>query len=583
MWGDRGRALQRASHRCAKLRNQTRGGTLVEILIVICCVALLALGGFRLFGQQVKQTAERTADCVASLQGCDGQQGANADADAPVSSTTPLPRSTAESPAAAYEERLRSSLATLQSSFDTIARGDGRIDEDDLEAALQSSDPAIRDAAAFLLDNDSARHAVDVGAGRGDVDGEISLDDVRGLNGQLNDSSLATLLADTADGEGGRDGNVSRDDLEALAADQGAPPEIRAWAEARLAEMPQDEGCGGWTNFSCHIGNAAGWAYDQSGLDSLVDQSGLDSAAGWVDRNIYQNLPTPLRGAWDFYYGFNVLGPVRAVTGVVDGVGGLLQLGQTYGENLIDDPGGTLMATADFLTNPVAQGQFAWNLGSAIVSDYAERCPSSATEAGACGFEVALEVALAVTTGGAGNTAAHADDLRYVRYANHLDDATDTARVLNRLDDLPQRPFGWQDVNIGAGPGSRTINCTRCVIAVDSTLDGAPSSALGIMPGQQLPNARLAEALGRPPTAWQPAADRAAVEAAVGDWGHGSKGVVYVSRNDGTAHVFNVINDQGDILFVDGQTGRLADIEFNDTVNGIEIIRTNDWTLRPPP
>jgi len=47
--------------------------------------------------------------------------------------------------------------------------------------------------------------------------------------------------------------------------------------------------------------------------------------------------------------------------------------------------------------------------------------------------------------------------------------------------------------------------------------------------------------------------------------------------------VFNVINDQGDILFVDGQTGRLADIEFNDTVNGIEIIRTNDWTLRPPP
>ena len=98
-----------------------------------------------------------------------------------------------------------------------------------------------------------------------------------------------------------------------------------------------------------------------------------------------------------------------------------------------------------------------------------------------------------------------------------------------------------------------------------------------------LPFDRMAGALGRPHSAWQPAADRAAVEAAVEQWGHGSKGVVYVSRNNGPGHVFNVINDQGDVLFVDGQTGRLADIEFNDTVNGIEIIRTNDWTLRPPP
>jgi hypothetical protein len=197
----------------------------------------------------------------------------------------------------------------------------------------------------------------------------------------------------------------------------------------------------------CHASNLGEWAYDTSGLDSRVDVSGLDSAVQWVDENVYQNLPGPLQTAWDFYYGFNFLGPARLVTGLVDGVGGVLTLGDTYVNNLIDDPWGTLQATAEFATNPAAQAELAWNLGSAIVSDYAERCPSSATEAGACGFEVALEVVLAVTTGGAGNAASHADDLRYLRYLDDVDNAADAARVAENADDVADAERALDEVD----------------------------------------------------------------------------------------------------------------------------------------
>lgn len=45
--------------------------------------------------------------------------------------------------------------------------------------------------------------------------------------------------------------------------------------------------------------------------------------------------------------------------------------------------------------------------------------------------------------------------------------------------------------------------------------------------------------------------------------GVGSRGVVYVSRSDGTAHVFNVIHDRNGVVFLDGQTGRLGILEKN--------------------
>ncbi|MEJ7734820.1 MAG: toxin glutamine deamidase domain-containing protein [Polyangiaceae bacterium] len=557
------------------MRRDDRGANLVEYLIVLGCIAILALGGWSRFGASVHDKLVGQAECIATWSGCEGHpQGADP-GNGPAAGGAPEP--VESSAPATYEDVLRDSLQTLADNFSTLAGDDGRIDEDDLEDALGSSNPDVRAAAQFFLDNPSALNALDVGQGDGDIDGDISREDIAGLQESLNDASLATLLADTANGEGGRDGDVSRDDLEALLEDQGVPQSVRDWAAVRLAEMPEDEGgCSGWSDFSCHIGNAGSWAYDVSGLDSVVDHSGLDSAAAWVDENIYQNLPGPVRGLWDFYYGFQVLGPVRLVTGLVDGVGGILSLGQTYGENLIEDPWGTLTATAEFATNPQAQAEFAWNLGSAIVQDYAERCPSSATEAGACTFEVALEVALALTTGGSGNAASHTDDLRYLRYVDDVDDATDAIRIIDRIEDL--RPHGWQDVNLGGGPANtvRDLNCTRCAAAVDATLDGAPASALAIDPANVPSFEEFSRLIRRSPEAWQHASSQAAAETIVEGWGHGSKGIVVIDRADGTAHAFNVINDRGTILFLDGQTGALASF---DEVTYVRVVRTNDWAI----
>jgi hypothetical protein len=46
--------------------------------------------------------------------------------------------------------------------------------------------------------------------------------------------------------------------------------------------------------------------------------------------------------------------------------------------------------------------------------------------------------------------------------------------------------------------------------------------------------------------------------------GEGSHGMVYVFRPwDDSAHVFNVVHDEKGVVFLDGQTGRLATLEEN--------------------
>jgi Flp pilus assembly pilin Flp len=67
------------------LRRDTRGAQLVEYMVLIGLVALLAMAGFRTFGESAKAKAEAHARCVASLS-CDGSANAvtpGALADAP--------------------------------------------------------------------------------------------------------------------------------------------------------------------------------------------------------------------------------------------------------------------------------------------------------------------------------------------------------------------------------------------------------------------------------------------------------------------------------------------------------------------
>ncbi len=116
---------------------------------------------------------------------------------------------------------------------------DGHISNETLEQILAAPDaslpPDVRAAAAFLLSSDVSRQAVDVGAGRGDVDGKISREDLEGIEQQLADGvEPFELLADTANGRGGRDHHISDDDLRALVSDPGVPDAVRVRAAVQL-------------------------------------------------------------------------------------------------------------------------------------------------------------------------------------------------------------------------------------------------------------------------------------------------------------------------------------------------------------
>lgn len=117
--------------------------------------------------------------------------------------------------------------------------GDGHVTNETLEQILADPDaslPAdVRAAAAFLLSSDVSRHAVDVGAGRGRVDGAISERDLEGIREQLASGvDPFELFADTANGRGGRDEHISSDDLRAVVQDPGVPPDVRVRAFLQL-------------------------------------------------------------------------------------------------------------------------------------------------------------------------------------------------------------------------------------------------------------------------------------------------------------------------------------------------------------
>jgi hypothetical protein len=155
---------------------------------------------------------------------------------------------------------LDQALSPLTENFERIAGENGRISEDELRAALvdPSYDQVTHAAIAHLLSSRAAYSAVDVGAGRGEVDGDISLNDLTGaeearsaaggysgatdgVEGAVDTREEAErvlerylALADTAAGRGESDGHVSDNDLEALASDPGATPELRAAARYLL-------------------------------------------------------------------------------------------------------------------------------------------------------------------------------------------------------------------------------------------------------------------------------------------------------------------------------------------------------------
>jgi hypothetical protein len=103
-------------------------------------------------------------------------------------------------------------------------------------------------------------------------------------------------------------------------------------------------------------------------------------------------------------------------------------------------------------------------------------------------------------------------------------------------------------------PTGGTLNCVNCVIATDATLRGNPTSAL---PGGPYTLPVLENYYG---SRFAPAS-LSSIESQLLTQGNGATGIVYgyPPSGENVGHVFNVVNQNGVIRFLDGQTGGVAD------------------------
>ena len=108
----------------------------------------------------------------------------------------------------------------------------------------------------------------------------------------------------------------------------------------------------------------------------------------------------------------------------------------------------------------------------------------------------------------------------------------------------------------GVNPLGGTNNCVNCAVATDATLSGAPSSALNVAPGVSgQPISILEDLYGG---AFKPVSGQAGIESILTEAGSGSRGIVFGARGNDVGHVFNAVNQNGTIRFLDGQTGGVA-------------------------
>ncbi|UQA95616.1 pre-toxin TG domain-containing protein [Streptomyces halobius] len=109
-----------------------------------------------------------------------------------------------------------------------------------------------------------------------------------------------------------------------------------------------------------------------------------------------------------------------------------------------------------------------------------------------------------------------------------------------------------EDLRKIVNPGNGKTNCRACVLGVERTLDGTPASALPKLrggnykvlekyfPGKKFVKRSLSN-----------------IVKDVKKAGDGARGIVYGGNPD-LAHVFNVINRDGDVIFLDAQVGRAS-------------------------
>jgi hypothetical protein len=110
------------------------------------------------------------------------------------------------------------------------------------------------------------------------------------------------------------------------------------------------------------------------------------------------------------------------------------------------------------------------------------------------------------------------------------------------------------------------MNCVNCVVATDATLAGRAASAL---PGGPYRIDTLEKFYGAKFGA--PGSINKASEA-LSAAGPGARGIVFGSRGSEVGHVFNGVNQNGVVRFLDGQTGKAASLEG---FQSFQLLRTN--------
>ncbi|MDM3888418.1 toxin glutamine deamidase domain-containing protein, partial [Pseudomonas sp. BCRC 81390] len=137
-------------------------------------------------------------------------------------------------------------------------------------------------------------------------------------------------------------------------------------------------------------------------------------------------------------------------------------------------------------------------------------------------------------------------------------------------DVVDQTAGSIKNVNPGYPGAGRTHNCVNCSIATDATLAGNPASALPINHTKGVPLSVLEKQFSSkfgPVTAPENIAQQMA------NSGNGARGIVFGSYGPGQpGHVFNVVNQDGVVRFLDGQTGKPANLSDFKT---LQLLRTN--------
>ena len=107
-----------------------------------------------------------------------------------------------------------------------------------------------------------------------------------------------------------------------------------------------------------------------------------------------------------------------------------------------------------------------------------------------------------------------------------------------------------------AGRQPRNMNCVNCAVAVDQVLAGKTVKAL---PDPSASGFAVYELEDLYNNYFVDVSSKAEIEVILGQAGTGARGIVYGEGDMG--HVFNVANLGGEIVFIDGQSRRLANVE----------------------